>query len=325
MNAKLIDTRALEKNLDFFAKKGKIIAMIKANAYGHGIQNIIPQIEDKVSFFGVANLDEALEAKNLTDTPILIVSPYVDIEKCVKNDISFFAEDLSIISRSIKQKFSHLVHIKINCGMERFGIRYDDYSTLEKLKKIAKNTLFGGICTHFSETENDKIYSEELSRFYKVRDYLNICAPSHIGGSGCAFYEFDCNMIRTGIGLYGYPSGEHVMKITSNIIKINKIKQGQPVGYNGKFLAKRDSLIAIIPIGYADGLSRKSTGFYVKIKKNYCKIVGNICMDCCFIDVTDIKCKVGDKVIVMDDAERMSNHIGSIPYEVLTGFNKLRE
>lgn len=324
MNKKLISFRAIEENLKYFSKKYKVIAMVKADAYGHGIRQVVSHLEGKVEYFGVASLQEAKFIRSFSSSPVLICSNCTDYNECIKHNISFICDDLNTIKKVIKSGYSRLLHIKLDCGMGRYGINVEDKKTLLKLKNLSKGQVFGGISTHFPSLEKSEISSSQYYNFCKAKEYLDICAPVHLGGSGVINYNFDCDMIRVGIGLYGYPNLTHAMQIESKISKIKYLKKGDSVGYNQRFIADCDTKIAIVPIGYADGLCRNCSGYCLSVKGKQCKIIGNVCMDNCFVDVSNINCKVGDRVIVMQDAAKMADFVGTIPYEILTGFEKIR-
>ena len=174
----------------------------------------------------------------------------------------------------------------------------------------------------------------------------------HIGGSGVLIKKqskerynlpeinVGYNMVRVGILIYGYSPTikiknlKPVMKIETKIVQINKVKKGEYVGYGKNFQAKQDMKVAVVPVGYADGLLRGlSKEGNLKIIKNIdgkqrvfnCKIIGNICMDLTMIDVSGVEnVEVGDRAIILDNAEKMANKLSTISYEILTNFSKLR-
>lgn len=343
----------------------KICAMVKANAYGHGIENVVKCLEHEVDFYGVANLDEALKVKNILKTAkVLIVGRCDEFEKMIKNDISFaiisnehFIKLINFLHNYALNNNESLydktkIHLKINCGMNRFGI-----NKISEFKKIYKNALtFGinieGVFTHFQNTENAIVFEKQKLLFNRFLMEIPISQIPivHIGGSGVILnnknlnyiypkYKVDYNMVRIGILLYGYGGKgqiklKKVMKIESKIINILDVKKGEYIGYGQNYKAKNNMKIAVVPVGYGDGLLRAfSKEGYLKVvtinegKKHIfkCAIVGNICMDATMIDVTNVKnLNLLNKVIIMDNADKMARKLKTIPYEILTNFNKLR-
>lgn len=345
----------------------KLCAMVKANAYGHGLKEIVEILKNNVDFFGVANLHEALKVKYITNSSnILIVGRTSNLLETIQNDISFaiiskeqFEELLNFLHNYAKTYEVDLsskvkIHIKINCGMNRFGInKLSEFKYIYK-QAMKNNIQVEGVFTHFPCIENKLIYEKQKMFFNMfLKEIPNNQNPIvHIGGSGVILkrknkkqiynlpnIDINFNMVRVGILLYGYGDDgllkglKPVMKIESKIVNIIDVKKGEYVGYGTNFKAKTDMKIAVVPVGYADGLPRSfNTDGYLKVvceedgKKasHNCKITGNICMDLTMIDVTAINAKVGDRVIVLSDADSMARKLKTISYEILTNFSKLR-
>lgn len=345
----------------------RLCAMVKANAYGHGLRNVVEILKDDVDFFGVANLTEALEVKKISnEKDVLIVGRTSDFEKTIKNEISFaivskeqFDKLLEFLHNYARINNENLyertkIHIKINCGMNRFGInKLSEFSYIYK-QSMKFNIKVEGVFTHFPCVENVAIFEKQKLFFNRfLKEIPNNQSPIiHIGGSGVIFepnskksvyqlpnYFVDYNMVRVGILLYGYGDKcklknlKHAMKIISKVVNILNVKKGEYVGYGTNFKATSDMKIAVVPVGYADGLSRAygEVGYLkVVIKKGNkktkikCPIVGKICMDLTMIDVTNIDVQIGDEVIVLDDADMMARKLKTISYEILTNFSKIR-
>lgn len=345
----------------------RLCAMVKANAYGHGLRNVVEMLKDDVDFFGVANLTEALEVKKISNQKdVLIVGRTSDFEKTIKNEISFaivskeqFDKLLEFLHNYAKINNESLyektkIHIKINCGMNRFGInKLSEFSYIYK-QSMKFNIKVEGVFTHFPCVENVAIFEKQKLFFNRfLKEIPNNQNPIiHIGGSGVIFepnskksvyqlpnYFVDYNMVRVGILLYGYGDKgklknlKHAMKIVSKVVNILNVKKGEYVGYGTNFKAKSDMKIAVVPVGYADGLSRAygEVGYLkVVIKKDNkkikikCPIVGKICMDLTMINITNIDVQIGDEVIVLDDADMMARKLKTISYEILTNFSKIR-
>lgn len=320
MNEKVIDYQSIKKNLKAFSSK-KLCVMVKANAYGLGMKEICEFLKNKVDFFGVASYDEAVKVRELINTPILIATTQRDIQKCKEHGFHFIVDNFLDLELSKQCEALNLVHIKLNTGMNRYGFDCEDKHVIKKLKLALKNQKIAGICTHFYNLSDKKTTKKQYLKFRKIKKFLNVDCITHFGGSGVINYDFDYDMIRVGIGIYQNPN--QVLRIYSHIEKINTYSRGE-LGYEGKFKITKDTKIAILPIGYADGLLRSFSGLSVKINGKDCKIVGQICMDCCFVDVTKINCKVGDKVSVLPDLKKASLHTKLTEYEILTGFSKIR-
>lgn len=345
----------------------RLCAMVKANAYGHGLRNVVEILKDDVDFFGVANLTEALEVKKISNQKdVLIVGRTSDFEKTIKNEISFaivskeqFDKLLEYLHNYAKFNNESLyektkIHIKINCGMNRFGInKLSEFLYIYK-QSTKFNIKVEGVFTHFPCVENVAIFEKQKLFFNRfLKEIPNNQNPIiHIGGSGVIFepnskksvyqlpnYFVDYNMVRVGILLYGYGDKgklknlKHAMKIVSKVVNILNVKKGEYVGYGTNFKAKSDMKIAVVPVGYADGLSRAygEVGYLkVVIKKDNkktkikCPIVGKICMDLTMIDITNVDVQIGDEVIVLDDADMMARKLKTISYEILTNFSKIR-
>lgn len=322
MNEKVLDFEALERNLNRYKSK-KVCAMVKANAYGHGIKEIVLFLKDKVDFFGVCSLLEAIEVRKNCDTKILIVSPFVDVEKCKKYGFYFFVDDFENLKRAGDLNCLDLVFLKINCGMNRFGIDPFDVKTLKNIKVFLKNKHIAGICTHFQALFDKKLTKKQYKDFLKVKKYLKVDGITSLGGSDVINYDFDYDMIRVGIGLY-LQKNSQVLKVLSKIVEIRNLTNGS-VGYDKKFEVKKQTKVALVPIGYADGLSRLASGAYMRILNKDTRIIGNICMDLCFLDVSNIDCKIGDIVEVVPNAYELAKKSHTSVYEVLTNFNLLRD
>lgn len=329
-----INTKNLIKNLNYLPSQN-ICAMVKADAYGHGLKTICKTLQKYVKFFGVANLSEALEIRKFNSfTSVLIVGMCEDFQTAIDNNISVSIENISQLEKILKitSKNRAKIHIKINTGMNRFGV--DNFENFQKLiKKIKKNEKklnFEGIFTHFSTCDCDKQYFfKQLNLFKKyVRLIPKFYNPIiHIGGSG-VFKNIDATnyknwMFRVGINLYTFPLP--VLQIKSKIIKIFTLQKNQKLGYSNGHITTKPTRIGIIPLGYYDGINRGlSNKGYVKIKNQKCKIIGNICMDVFFIDLTNTPAQIGDQATIFWDAELWAKQLNTIPYEILTSLKYKR-
>ena len=324
----------------------KFCAVVKANAYGHGAIEISKiAVKCGADFLAVATVDEALELrKNNFTLPILILGliPKNSIEIALENNITLtvcdfdFAEKISEIAadKNILAK----VHLKIETGMGRIGI-FPEYAIdcAEKISKL-KNIELEGIFSHFADADSlDKTFTyNQLKIFLDTCDKISSRGIKikirHIAESAAILEIPDAHldMVRAGIISYGlYPSADvqhtielqPAMKLIARAVLVKNISAGTSIGYGRDFIAKKNSVIATLPLGYADGYIRAYKNFHVEVHGKLAPIVGRICMDQFMVDVTDIPdVKVGDEFILfgsnkisIDDA---ANHLNTINYEI---------
>ena len=325
MNKKILSKKALLDNFNFYQTLApEICAVVKADAYGHGIEHIVSILKNKPAFYGVATPDEAEKVRAVCNgSNIVILDRISDFSLAEKFYVT--AMSLSDIKKAIKLNVTERCFIKLCVGMNRFGIDCNNSALIKKLKELIKNKKFVGVSTHFSSTSNIKLTIQEHNLFLKTKNYLQKNLKTSFGGSGAGFLP--CDILRVGIGLYGYQDKnlQKVMKLTSNIVQIRSLEKGQKAGYDGCFKAKRRTTLAIVGVGYGDGFDRNhSHKFVVQIGGKNFKLVGNMCMDSCFVDVTGGNVKVGDEVMMFTDANQMSKWTKKIPYEILTNFSNFR-
>lgn len=314
-----IDLDRIAHNINQIAKKAgdtKIAAVIKADGYGHGAVEIAQTLcENGVYMLVVATLDEGISLRTNGITAPILVLGYIcpdKIEQAIDHNIAVTITNAAMAEgfseTAVKLNKTLYAHIKIDTGMNRVGFPFDDKQAIIKAIKLS-NIHYSGIFSHFScADEEDLAYTNlQYERFSEVLEYIkqqgiNI-ALRHICNSGAVILHNDkyLDMIRPGIIMYGlYPSvycAEHdglelqcSMSFKSRIIQIKTVKKGQPISYGNNYITKRDSVIATIACGYADGYSRvlsQKAKVYIKGKK--APIVGNICMDMCMADITGLK------------------------------------
>lgn len=338
INVKYIDKSALLNNLDVCKKYcSNIIVMVKADAYGHGVKTVVKILKDKVKFWGVANTDEALNLRKFLDNThtILVVGKSQNFGQLIKNNIDItiddFKELIDIKNFCIKNKIKASIHIAINTGMNRIGVKnIKEFKRLLEIIKSSNYIKLKGVFTHcFDEDSVDNHFDKQMAKFKRFVDCVkDKDVLVHIGGSFCLTKSVSkfVNMVRVGYFLYGYGSAElkPVMTIESKVVKITHCKVGEFVGY-GKTKLSKDSDIALIPLGYADGIPFNfADGGYVYIKNKPCPVLGRICMDMLMVDVTNIDIKLDDKVTIFDNAEYYAKIAKTLPYEILTNFSKAR-
>ena len=344
-----VNKENVEYNLRYIKNKiGKdkdIIVMLKANAYGAGDKNMAMLLQELgVKFFGVANIEEAIRLRRYgVKGEILVTSPCMkdDIEEAIENNISMSVSDIEniididLIAKSLGKKAK--LHIKVETGMIRLGFSYYDLKKNIDCIINLKNVEIEGIYTHLScagiDEEYTKIQFDEFKKALKEFDGRLIFKYIHILNSeGTQKYSekdicINYTHVRVGVMLYGYTRNtKPILKLEVPIIHINNVKKYQKVGYDGTFIAKPNMKIAVLKIGYADGISRLlSNKLYVTINGKKCPIVGNICMDMCMVNVTDVEnVKIGDNAIFFDyndNLEDISKSSGKIVYEFISGLS----
>ena len=328
----VINTKHLQDNLNYIKKhcSGNICAMVKANAYGHGIETVVPLLSGQVSAFGVVNVEEAVAVRQLDeDTKVIIFGVCNDIETAIRYDVSLSITSVDELYKIVdvykKCKQAPRLHLNINTGMNRFGIQ--DKKDLQRIIRILqKNKLnLEGIFTHFSSLTTDDDYTKHQKDMFD--DFVHslpksICPIVHVGG-GNSIYEFkEYDMYR--VGMFLYSGVKQALSVQSQIVAIQNVKKGEHVGYMCAYTADKDMKVGVVPLGYNDGIKRGlSNNFTVKINGKECKNVGNVCMDCFMVEI-DKKVKVGDEVVVMEDAKNWADKLGTTEYEILTNFNSFR-
>jgi len=340
------------------SKSKDIIAVIKADGYGHGALDIAPTLlENGATKIAVAVLNEAIELRRGgIKAPIIILgfTPPSLIDMLLRYDIeqTVYSYELAkeISNMAQKKNKKAKIHIALDTGMGRIGFLPNDES-IEDVYKISKlpNIIIEGLYSHFSTAdEEDKTYTElQLKKFNEFYDKLikkgikiNI---RHIANSAAIIDlpKSHFEAVRPGIILYGYYPSEEVsrekinlkpvMSLKTNIVHIKKLPAGEYIGYGRKFKTNRESIIATLPVGYADGYTRfLFEKAKVIINGSFAPVVGRICMDQCMVDVTDIKnVQLGDEVILLGekdnlkfDADDIAKLIGTINYEVTCMISK---
>ncbi len=335
----------------------KVLAVVKADAYGHGMIKCVEAFETlgvkKPDYYGVALTEEAvlIRKSKITKQPILTFSPFdpSDIPDYIKYRIIPTISDKRHINQLNKLKLSKKlkVHVNIDTGMGRTGLRFDE--AVKLIAKLVNNPIIvlDGIYTHFAcSDEKDKTYSHlQLERFIHVIDSLRNAGIKtgiiHAANSGAIMdlpqSYFD--MVRPGISLYGYyPSLETsesvplkpVMSLYSHIVEIRDIKKGESVSYGRIFTATKDMKVFSVPIGYADGynrnLSNQAKGI---VRNNLVKQIGRVTMDRILFDPLSTNVKPDDKIILLGnskdytfDAWDWAKLLNTIPYEITCNISK---
>lgn len=344
-----VNLDALVKNLNYYRSRikpsTKLMAMVKASSYGAGRVEVASTLQfNHVDYLTVAYADEGVELRRGGITlPIMVMNPeeasFDDIIRYrLEPDIynfrilDLFAEKLSNLHSPLSTP--HPIHIEFDTGMHRLGFTGTDRPQLDsRLTELGTLLKVQSVFTHLAcadEPTMDDFTRRQISLFRSWSEGLP--GLKHIlNSSGITrFPEAQLDMVRLGIGLYGIsPEPDvqrqlrQVSRLVSRISQIKDIPAGDTVGYSGRWRATRDSRIAIVPMGYADGLHR-GLGYcrgHVIIGTQEAPIIGSVCMDMCFVDVTDIDCKEGDRVVIFGEGDLLQRNAAAantISYELLT-------
>lgn len=315
----------------------KIIPIVKAHAYGTYLDKDI-ELMNNFDILGVARIEEGISLRKLGyNKEILILNQisYEELEEVYNYNLTIGLATKEMISK-INKKVK--IHLEIETGMNRTGINVNDLELIIKEIKNNNNIIVEGVYTHFSSADSDIDYTnKQISIFQKavniLKKHFNLKYIHSSASSGLLnFDDKVSNYTRPGILLYGYEPYKgakekiNVVGTTSLKTKITFIKEvdkNTSISYNQKFITKEKMTIATIPIGYADGLKRSLSNIEdVLVKNKRCRILGNICMDSCMIDITGLDVKIGDEVIIWNNKditlEEISNNANTISYEILS-------
>jgi len=350
-----INLNAISHNLNFYKSKlapnTRLMVMVKAFSYGNGGFEIAKLLENhQVDYLGVAFADEGIALKTAgIKLPIMVMNPESTsysalIQNSLEPEIYSF-KGLNSFLQLAKQRnlIDYPVHIKIDTGMHRLGFEEKDCEKLVSILKQSKAIKVTSILSHLATSDNkeDTTFAfNQIAKFEKIsallQEKLEITPIRHLlNTSGISnFNEAQYNMVRLGIGLYGVSNDadeqkylENVGTLKSIISQIRTISKGESVGYSRNFIAEKETKIATIPIGYADGISRhwgNGVG-YVVINNQKATVIGSVCMDMLMVDCTDIMCEEGNQVIVFGENPTivyMAQALDTIPYEVMTGISQ---
>ncbi|MDE5687871.1 MAG: bifunctional UDP-N-acetylmuramoyl-tripeptide:D-alanyl-D-alanine ligase/alanine racemase [Paramuribaculum sp.] len=329
-----------------------IVCMVKASGYGAGSYELAKTLQSQgAAYLAVAVLDEGVELRQAGITmPIMVMNPRVVNYKTMfaynlEPEIYSFDILREIIAEAEKYGMvDYPVHLKFDTGMHRLGFTETDLPELITLfrhqKAVRAKSLFSHLATADCPDLNDytlmqlTTFDKWCAAFEKAFSYKIMRHILNTAGI-IRFPQYQYDMVRLGIGLYGIPvlndgSESELRQVSSLhtvIISIKDWPAGTPIGYGCKGRVDRPSRIATLPVGYADGIDRHlgNGGMKVWINGHRCPTIGNICMDACMIDVTDADCEVGDRVEIFGDnvpVSELSDALGTIPYEVLTSVSQ---
>lgn len=338
------------KNLEFLnsCTTAKIMPVLKADAYGHGMQELgKAALKSGYDMFAVAFLEEALEllSSGILSKVLIFnyfdpkdlksVLDYSDYLRPTITSIDFLEKACGILGKDIKKL---VFHINVDTGMNRIGIREEELSTLIRL--IKKNNInVEGIYSHFATAdEKDEFVKIQYDKFLNILNYIinegiDIKIRHLANSAGLLFFpQSSLDYVRPGVATFGMqPSNiikveelKPVMELKSTVAKINMVKSGESIGYGRTFITLKSMKTAIVPIGYADGYFRNlSNKAYVLINGKKCRILGNISMDQMVVDITEVNTNVGDEVVLIGEqdgvsitCEELAQKAGTINYEI---------
>ena len=312
----------------------KICFVVKANGYGFG-SKICKFFQDEVDYFAVSSGYEFFEIEKLTNKPIIILDPIFN-EKLLKKLISKGAE-LTISNKESLQKILNIeglikgeikIHLAINTGMNRFGISSISSfcEMLEKIKKSHKIRILG-VFSHYFDGKCEKYSQNQLKKFIIYSNLLEKLLDKniikHISATDGIIHNNYGDMVRIGYGIYDNNYFDTI-KLKTKILDFQILKSGESAGYNSIFVAKKYTKIAVVGIGYGDGILRNIAGKgYCLIRDKFAKILA-VCMDSMLVDVTEIDCKINDDVIIIGKSEKnkisicdIASWCGTIGYEII--------
>ena len=353
-----IDMDAIVQNFDAVQSKTRvpIMAIIKADAYGHGAVQVARLLEPKVAFFGVSGVGEALELRQSgLEKPILILghTPTAAYPQIIGLDIRpaiFCREDAELLSReALRQHTTARFHLAVDTGMSRLGFQ----CTREEAAVCAEVARLPGLeaeglFSHFATADcldlrRARAQRRKFDEFYGWLQEEGVSVPIRHMNNSAGLMNFDTqyDLVRSGIVTYGlYPSDEvspallplkPALSWYSRVSHVKTLPAGREVSYGGTYVTERDTRIATVPVGYADGYWRSLSGkFYVLIRGRRAPIIGRICMDQMMVDVTDIPgVLVGDTVTLVGTdgpetitVERIAQVAGTFNYEFICGISR---
>lgn len=337
-----VDMNIWRDNIEIYRTYGEnyrnIMLVGKANSYGVGIFGLLELVESlKIDWICVANIDEAIQLRKLKYKKNILILGYLDyedIELAIINNISVTISSLTWLKKTLNSKniCKLRLHLKIDTGMNRLGLKTID--EIKEIKEIlsSNNMKLEGIFTHFAKADElDHSYTKKnYNQFINVLEKFELKDKIiHCSNSEAQIFLNDqvANYARLGIGMYGVSNFckeiKNVVSLKTTITNIKFINPGEQVGYGGTYISKEKEIIATIPIGYADGFLRTNQGRHVFVNGKYCEIVGRICMDQCMIRLEEWL-PIGTEVEIFGkniSLESIAKENNTIPYEILTSIS----
>ena len=353
-----VNLNALVHNLNYYRSLlhpgTKLMAMVKAFSYGSGGYEIANTLEfHRADYLAVAYADEGVELRKAgISLPVMVMNPEDSgmeailrhsLEPEIYNFRSLHMLEKAILSYNFSDNQPVFIHLKLDTGMHRLGFEDKDIDTLIHKLKALPQIAIRSVFSHLVGSEDplsDQFTRFQIETFSQMTDKLKAAFPydflRHILNSAgiSRFPEAQFEMVRLGISLYGIAANheeqqqlETVTSLKTSISQIKTIRAGDSVGYNRAWVAQKETTIATIPIGYADGLSRRLSNGRGRMMVNgkLVSVVGNICMDMTMLDISGVQASEGDEVIVFGNEypiSHMAAAMETIPYEILTGISR---
>ncbi|MEX2585919.1 MAG: alanine racemase [Balneolaceae bacterium] len=333
----VIDLDAMDRNLEQMKRKARtnqVLAVVKANAYGHGAIEVARWLEGKVAGFAVATVDEGVQLRNGgVQSPILVFGPPCRSNRGAYTEYRLMAT-VSHLDHFEQLPAGTSYHINLDTGMRRLGICPEELATLKEQIARFSELQCAGIYSHYAtadEPESVRVF-EQYEQFKSVRSKLALKVPFHMSNTAAVMHydsidHFD--MIRVGIGLAGFTPGrtqhealEPVMCWKTTVAQVRPVQKREPVSYGGTWKAPQDGYLLTLPVGYADGLPRSlSNKLRVTVNGVSFPSVGNITMDYTMLYSESEGVQAGDEVHLMGGtgwrANRIAEQSGSITHEIL--------
>jgi alanine racemase len=350
-----VDLSALSHNLTqvrrLLSPGCDILAVVKANAYGHGAADVAAAlIRQGIARVAVVSLEEGVALRQAgVRTPIVVLGPLFreQVPDVLAHQLTPVVSDPALLPELARAAASlpapYPVHVKVDTGMGRLGLTLGEVATLVAAGSFPASLHLEGLMTHLADTDGESpdMTEQQLARFQRAIEAVTAAGFRvplvHAANSAGAvrFPHARFSLIRPGIMLYGYhtlpksiaaPDLKPVLSLTTRVAQLRDIQAGQTVSYNGTFTARRPTRVAVLPIGYADGVSRRlSNRGQVLLHGRRAPVIGVVCMDMMMVDVTHIPgAAVGDDVVLIGrqgyeriTADDIASWLGTIPYEVL--------
>ena len=344
-----VNLDAIVHNFNFYRSRlnpeTKMVCMVKASAYGAGSYELAKTLQEhRCDYLAVAVADEGEELRKAGITiPIMVMNPeFGSFNVLFENNLepevySFRLLDAIIRETERRGITSYPIHIKVDTGMHRLGFQPGDMPAVCERLRQQSGVVARSVFSHLAGSDSsifDDFTMEQIGKFQTaaktLEEGLEYKVIKHILNTAGIerFPQYQMDMVRLGIGLYGVSASglrglRNVSTLKTTILQIQNVPKGDSIGYGRRSYVDRDSRIAIIPIGYADGLDRHFSNRegIVLINGQRCPIIGNICMDACMVDVTDIEAHEGDTIVIFGEGlevNELSDRLHTIPYEILT-------
>lgn len=311
----------------------KLCVVAKANCYGLGAKMVCKSLNKFVDYFAVSSADEFYQINKIVDKPIVILDPiFKGLKKLIKQGAEFTISNFKslrvLFHESEKLKQQIRVHIAINTGMNRFGFKTekDLFEVLTIIKKSQK-IIISGVFSHYFGANNENFASFQYNRFLDIKNFciknFDLNCIYHLANSDGIIYKNGFDMVRAGMVLYSDKSYQTIT-LKTRILDIQKLAKNETAGYGAVYISKGQRTVAIIGIGYGDGIMRNIVkNGYVLINGNYAKIIA-ICMDTMLVDITEITAKIYDEVVLIGRSKNkqificdMASWCDTIDYEII--------